>query len=77
MQRFEPMSGTTQFISGAGGHSHYGVHEDDARLAFSNDTDYGALRLELARGAASWRFVTVDGETVDSGRLRCRPLESD
>jgi hypothetical protein len=77
MQRFEPMSGTTQFISGAGGHSHYGVHEDDARLAFSNDTDYGALRLELTLGAASWKFVTVDGKTIDSGRLACRPLDGD
>ena len=76
-QRFEPMSGTTQFISGAGGHSHYGVHEDDARLAFSNDTDYGALRLELTRSGASWRFVTVDGETVDSGRLGCRAPADD
>ncbi len=74
MQRFQPISGTTQFVSGAGGHSHYGIHEDDARLAFANDTDYGALRLELTRGAASWRFVTVDGDTIDSGRLRCRPL---
>ena len=70
MQRFKPVDGITQFVSGAGGHNLYEL-DDDPRLAFGNDTDYGALRLELRSGVAEYSFVTVDGEVVDSGTLRC------
>lgn len=71
MQRFKPIDGITQFVSGAGGHNLYEL-DDDPRLAFGNDTDYGALRLELRPGVADYSFVTVDGEVVDRGTLRCK-----
>jgi hypothetical protein len=72
MQRLVAISGTTTFISGAAGHSQYPVNEDDSRLAFGNDTDYGALRLRLRPGSASYAFVAADGRRLDSGRVRCR-----
>lgn len=73
MQRFEPIDGLTELIAGAGGHGHYPLAEDE-RLAFGNDTDYGALRLELQPGLASFRFVAADGRTLDSGTVPCEPL---
>jgi hypothetical protein len=73
MQRFQPVRGITELVSGAGGHGHYPVNEDDRRLAFSNDEEYGALRIELRRGEARYAFVSVRGRELDSGRVRCRP----
>jgi hypothetical protein len=71
MQRLAPRNGITQLVSGAGGRGLYDVDESDPRLEFSNDTDYGALRLTLAPGEATYTFVTVDGEELDSGRVTC------
>ena len=73
MQRFKPKDGMTQFVSGAGGHNHYDVEEQDDRLAWSNDDNYGALRLELRPGVAEHRFVLRDGRVVDRGTTRCQP----
>ena len=73
MQRFKPRDGITEFVSGAGGKGLYGVDEGDSRLAFSNDTELGALRLVLSRGRADYRFVTTDGRVLDAGTLTCRP----
>ncbi|MDP9400239.1 MAG: metallophosphoesterase [Actinomycetota bacterium] len=72
MQRFKPTDGMTQFVSGAGGHFHYDVEEQDDRLAWSNDDNYGALRLELRPGVAEHRFVLRDGRVVDRGTIPCR-----
>jgi 3',5'-cyclic AMP phosphodiesterase CpdA len=71
MQRFKPRQGITEFVSGAGGHSHYAV-TSRPDLAYSNDTELGALRLELSPGLARYRFVSVRGRTLDSGTVRCR-----
>ena len=70
MQRFAPRGGITELVSGAGGHGLYPVH---ARrdLAFANDTRFGALRVVLSRGLARFRFVSVGGRTLDSGKIRC------
>jgi acid phosphatase type 7 len=65
MQRFPPLGGTTEFVSGAGGASLYGVDESDPRLRFSNDSQYGALRLELRPQHADYSFVTAAGEVLD------------
>jgi len=73
MQRFKPIDGITEFVSGAGGHELYTVH-DDPRLAFANDDTYGALRLRLRRGAAAYAFIATDGRILDSGTVRCRPI---
>jgi Calcineurin-like phosphoesterase len=74
MQRLKPQDGIVQFVSGAGGHSHYAIRRDDERVVFGNDSDWGALRLALKPGSARYAFVTTDGRTLDSGRIRCRPL---
>ncbi len=73
MQRFEPIDGLTEFVSGAGGHEQYPLVSDDPRLAFGNDTDYGALRLDLEPGVATFAFVSQDGRTLDSGVIPCEP----
>jgi Calcineurin-like phosphoesterase len=74
MQRFKPIDGMVQFVSGSGGRSHYGV-EDDDRLAFSDDDHDGALRLELRPGSAQHSFVSTEGETLDSGEIECEELK--
>jgi hypothetical protein len=71
MQRLKRKDGITEFISGAGGHGSHPLWKDP-RVAFANNTDYGALRLTLSRGLARFAFVAVDGRTLDSGKVRCR-----
>jgi hypothetical protein len=73
MQRFKPIDGITELVSGAGGKGHYRV-QPDRRLAFANDSAYGALRLVLRHGVASYAFVTSTGRTLDRGSVSCRPL---
>jgi hypothetical protein len=73
MQRFEPIDGITQFVSGAGGRSKYSVRKDDSRLAFSNDRDSGALRLRLRPGEADYAFISAEGRILDRGALQCQP----
>jgi len=75
MQRFEPARGITQFIAGTGGHALYELERDPPeRLAFADASSYGAVRFELQPGSATWEFVTVDGEVLDSGEIECVPL---
>lgn len=71
MQRMKPVSGTTLFVSGAGGHGLYDVDRRDRRLAFASDDSYGALRLELAPGRARHAFVALGGRELDAGAVRC------
>ena len=72
MQRFRPTDGIVEFVVGSGGHGRYAVDRGDQRLAFANDADYGALRLDLRPGRAAWAFVAADGRTLDYGALTCR-----
>ena len=71
LQRFEPVDGTVQYISGAGGRSRYGVDGEDPRLAFSDDGTEGALRIALAPGRAELRFVAADGTVLDRSSVTC------
>ncbi len=72
-QRFKRRRGITQFIVGAGGRMPlHDVRESDPRLAAADDSRLGALRLDLGRSRLRYEYRTVDGERVDSGRLRCR-----
>ncbi len=73
MQRFRPRSGITEFVSGAGGASLYGIDESDPRLRFSNDSRYGALRLGLRPQRARYSFVTAAGDVLDRGEVSCDP----
>lgn len=72
MQRFRPVNGLTQLISGAGGHELYDVNERDPRLLFANDTQFGALRLVLRGNRANASFISVEGTVLDRSRHRCR-----
>lgn len=72
-QRFEPVDGITQIIAGAGGHELYPVDENP-RLAASNDEDYGAVRLELSQGEASYEYLDAEESVLDEGTVRCEPL---
>jgi len=73
MQRFAPRDGITELVSGAGGADLYAVDKQYKGLAFGNDDEFGALRLELSPGAATYRFVTSQGGTIDSGKVACKP----
>ena len=72
MQRMSPRNGLVQYVSGAGGHSHYAIDRSYAGLAFGNDSEYGALRITLRPGSASLDFVSASGRTLDSSRAICR-----
>jgi len=71
MQRMRPRAGTMELIAGSGGNEIYPVRGDDPGLAWGDDRHYGALRLRLAPGRADWAFVSVAGEELDSGTVRC------
>lgn len=79
MERFARRDGITELVAGSGGRGIYKINpEERAQLEFGNDTDFGALRLKLKPGRADYRFVAVDGRTLDSGSVRCKPsTESD
>jgi hypothetical protein len=73
MERFAPRDGITELVAGSGGRGIYPIEPSElAQLEFGNDTDFGALRLKLRPGSADYRFVAVDGRTLDSGTVRCR-----
>ncbi len=74
MQHFKRTEGMVQLISGAGGHEHYSSNQNDPRLAWDEDDEFGALRLDLRRGQARFRFVNESGKTLHKGLVRCRPL---
>ena len=71
LQRFRPVEGTVQYISGAGGRGHHEVDESDPRLAFSDDSAYGALRIILRPGRADLRFYSTDGTELDRSTVGC------
>ena len=71
LQRFKPVDGTTQLVIGAGGRERYHVDAGDRRLAFSDDSADGALRLQLQPGRANLRIVRADGRLLDRSSVRC------
>ena len=72
MQRFAPRDGLTEFVSGAGGKSHYPVRAHPG-LRFDDWRHLGALRLDLRRGSARAAFVATDGRVLDSKTVTCSP----
>jgi hypothetical protein len=72
LQRFHPVGGTAQYIAGAGGRGHHDVREEDPRLAFSDDTTDGALRITLMRRSAELQFVATDNTILDRSTVACR-----
>ena len=71
LQRLRPIEGITQLVSGAGGAGIYPVNREDPRLAFSDDTHHGAIRLQLTPGRAVVSFVSSDGTLLDRSVVRC------
>lgn len=72
MQRYSSIDGITELVAGAGGHFLHPISRPDPRRVFGDASEYSALRLGLRRGRAHYRFVGVDGATLDSGQVRCR-----
>jgi hypothetical protein len=71
LQRFKRVDGTTQLVIGAGGRERYAVNSADPRLAYSNDSADGALRMQLRPGVAQLRIVRAGGRTLDRSTVRC------
>ena len=71
MQRFAPIDGIAQYVSGAGGAGLYRFSRRDPRLAFGTADAYGALRIELRPGRARLAFVSVGGKILDVSVVRC------
>jgi acid phosphatase type 7 len=71
MQQLRRRDGITELIVGSGGHSNYPVDEGDPRLAWSNDSDWGALRMTLRPGRADFAFVGLGGEVLRRGSATC------
>jgi hypothetical protein len=74
MQRFEPVDGITQYVSGAGGHGLYRFRRRDPRMAFGESGAYGALRIELRPGRARLAFVSSGGRILDVHVITCMPV---
>ncbi len=80
-QRFAPMDGITELVVGTGGenaeHDTFVGQADDAvspdpRLDAWNDTDFGALKMELEPGRADFEMVKLGGGVLDSGSVACK-----
>lgn len=70
-------SGVTEFVVGSGGHGHQAQQTTDSRLAASDFTHFGALRLSLGSSGAGYQFITTDGTTRDSGSIPCKGTIAD
>jgi hypothetical protein len=71
MQRYKPVDGITELVAGAGGHGLHPILTPDPNRTFENDSAYGALRLELRSGRASFRYISASGKKLNSGRVQC------
>jgi hypothetical protein len=71
LQRLTPIKGTVEIVDGAGGRGHYPVDTGYARLAFSDDQAYGAVRLALRPTRADVTAVSVDGKVLDRAKVPC------
>lgn len=64
-------SGTTHFVVGTGGRSLYEIGDPLTGSQFATAQAFGVLELSLAPSSFDWRFVDVDGQTLDSGGQKC------
>jgi hypothetical protein len=71
MQHLRPRAGLTQLIVGSGGHGRYRLDNGDPRLAWANDSDWGALRIKLRPGRADFAFVGLGGRILLTGSTGC------
>ena len=73
MQRMRIRAGITELVAGAGGRGHYPLNAADPRLAWSDASHDGAVRITLEPGRARFAFVATDGSVLQRGAVRCRP----
>ena len=71
LQRFRSKGGTVQLVAGAGGRERYPVDEGDDRLEFSDDTHFGAYRLELYDDRLEATAMSSGGRELDSTTISC------
>jgi hypothetical protein len=70
-QRLRARGGTVQLIAGAGGASTYRLNRRDRRLAWGNDRELAAVRIELTPGRARFEFRNAAGRTLHRGSASC------
>ncbi len=77
-QRLNPIDGMTEFVVGTGGEAneHHTFTGPDSRLAASNDTDFGALKMVLEPGRADFSMMKLGGGVLDSGSIGCKTAPS-
>jgi hypothetical protein len=71
LQRLRPTRGITQYIAGAGGASQYAVDHSDPQLAWGVGGLFGALRIVLRPGLATFEFRSSRGGLLDRSRRSC------
>ena len=72
LQRLRPRGGITQFIAGAGGATPYPVDRANGLLAWGVSNTFGALRIVLEPGRATFEFRDSGGRLLDRSRRNCR-----
>ena len=69
-QRWQPLDGSgnpsptgmTEIVAGMGGHAHGRWPTTDSRVVASDNTHFGALRLDLNSAGADYQFVSTGGQ---------------
>ncbi|MCX6396849.1 MAG: metallophosphoesterase [Propionibacteriales bacterium] len=64
-------TGIRQFVSGAGGRSHYAKGTTVPGSEKFLSTPFGVLKLTLRPAGYSWQFVGTNGRVLDSGTSAC------
>jgi 3',5'-cyclic AMP phosphodiesterase CpdA len=68
----DPAHGIQQFVSGAGGKSHYPKGATVAGSKAFINTSFGVLKLTLRPASYSWQFLDLRMRVRDSGSAACR-----
>jgi hypothetical protein len=63
--------GIQSFVTGLGGKSLYGFGAAETGSVVRYNDDFGVLAMQLRPGSYTWRFKSIGGELVDSGRRAC------
>ncbi len=61
----------THFVVGTGGRSLYDIGDMATGSRFTADEAFGVLELGLSPTSFDWRFVDVEGRTLDAGTQEC------
>jgi hypothetical protein len=65
--------GVREFVVGTGGYymNNLGHNPKPANFEWGQDSQFGALKLDLYHGSYSFEFVSIDGKVLDSGTVLC------